>query len=562
MTIKRDRLYAIGIVLAALALAALWLPVRTHIPFDDTFITFRYAANLAHGCGIVWNPGGPPTEGYTNFLLVLLLAPFSAMGLDMVVATQAIGVIAVIVSAVTMRRLIGQIGLIGPISPMSRPYILASWLAVILFLLDPFTWFNAYSGMETSLFTMWLLLVVATWNQPKLPFIFATLAALTRPEGAMMGGILLLVKYWQFKVANRTDRSDRTDKSALTAAIVFFILPLLLYASWKLYYFGNLLPNSFYVKVAQPRGLAGAWPLFVFYRGTAYLVLLAMIGLAVQLRGGIRMKSRASQIMVLWTVLLSSFYLGSQLLMNFYDRFTNSIEVMLIVGAASGYAVLASGRWHKIFRHPVSITVLLAFHVFWSWQVRGEINLTTLADSVSRRLLSRPGIQPIAQPQPSKPEQSYIDRCTDLAMVFHSIPDHELITFMWSDAGVMPYYSGMKHLDPVGLNTTAIAHAKTWQEVNRIIARARPDIILMPLNNRPAFLHDSCRYIFRGGHGLIGKGYPTLMQEPELQSYRAVALFTNGVYDLDIFVDTLSPHYRQIDSVLSQHYPKPPSCIR
>ena len=50
--------------------------------FDDAFISYRYAQNLAMGHGITWNPGYPPTEGYTNFLLVLILAPAIWAGLD------------------------------------------------------------------------------------------------------------------------------------------------------------------------------------------------------------------------------------------------------------------------------------------------------------------------------------------------------------------------------------------------------------------------------------------------------------------------------------------------
>src|SRR5439155_5917137 len=89
-------------------------------PFDDTYITFRYAANLAHGFGIVWNPGGPHTEGYTNFLYVLLLAPFS--GMDLVVVSQIVNVVAVAVSSIAMYRLVAPISersLVAPISERS-----------------------------------------------------------------------------------------------------------------------------------------------------------------------------------------------------------------------------------------------------------------------------------------------------------------------------------------------------------------------------------------------------------------------------------------------------------
>src|SRR5512140_2281077 len=42
--------------------------------FDDAMISMRYARNLAHGYGLVWNPGEVPVEGYTNILWTLLFA--------------------------------------------------------------------------------------------------------------------------------------------------------------------------------------------------------------------------------------------------------------------------------------------------------------------------------------------------------------------------------------------------------------------------------------------------------------------------------------------------------
>src|SRR5262249_10595062 len=50
--------------------------------FDNSFITYRYARNLADGAGITWNVNEPPVEGYTNFLLVIILAPFIRLGFD------------------------------------------------------------------------------------------------------------------------------------------------------------------------------------------------------------------------------------------------------------------------------------------------------------------------------------------------------------------------------------------------------------------------------------------------------------------------------------------------
>jgi hypothetical protein len=55
--------------------------VTADFVIDDTYITFRYARNLANGYGLVWNPGGEATQGYTNQLLVWLLAAGSRLGL-------------------------------------------------------------------------------------------------------------------------------------------------------------------------------------------------------------------------------------------------------------------------------------------------------------------------------------------------------------------------------------------------------------------------------------------------------------------------------------------------
>ncbi|HTQ08713.1 MAG TPA: hypothetical protein VMI31_01440, partial [Fimbriimonadaceae bacterium] len=56
-------------------LILLWCLSRRYVfVLDDAFISLRYARNLVSGYGLVYNPGLPPVEGYTNFLWVLLEA--------------------------------------------------------------------------------------------------------------------------------------------------------------------------------------------------------------------------------------------------------------------------------------------------------------------------------------------------------------------------------------------------------------------------------------------------------------------------------------------------------
>ena len=70
-----------GIVAVALLVLAI-----AHIRYlwfvcDDAFITFRYAKNLAHGLGPVWN-AGERVEGYTNFLWMMIASLPIGLGFD------------------------------------------------------------------------------------------------------------------------------------------------------------------------------------------------------------------------------------------------------------------------------------------------------------------------------------------------------------------------------------------------------------------------------------------------------------------------------------------------
>src|SRR5580700_8823141 len=78
--LRSKRLFPLMVGVAGIIIASVIWQFRLRFPFDDVFITFRYAQHLASGNGIVWNIGsmtdhaGPHTEGYTNFLFVALLA--------------------------------------------------------------------------------------------------------------------------------------------------------------------------------------------------------------------------------------------------------------------------------------------------------------------------------------------------------------------------------------------------------------------------------------------------------------------------------------------------------
>lgn len=67
-----------------LAACTLWMVIAGHIlgdwQMDDAYISYRYAWNLVHGYGLVYNVG-EVVEGYTNFLWTLISAGAIAAGL-------------------------------------------------------------------------------------------------------------------------------------------------------------------------------------------------------------------------------------------------------------------------------------------------------------------------------------------------------------------------------------------------------------------------------------------------------------------------------------------------
>jgi len=173
-------LLTVGHALSYAALQGRWA-------IDDAYISFRYAANLARGLGLVWN-AGERVEGYTNFGWVMLLALASRLGLDLPRVSRlanlflAAGLVAFALTflARRSRRPLLAMALAGGV--LAADGVLARW---------------AQDGMETVLFTL-LVFAGAALSAPagmeeeaaspspwRGALVFA-LAALVRPEGALL----------------------------------------------------------------------------------------------------------------------------------------------------------------------------------------------------------------------------------------------------------------------------------------------------------------------------------------------------------------------------------------
>ena len=210
---------------------------------DDAYISFRYAHNLVTGHGLVFNTG-EKLEGFTNFLWVMILAPFEALGWDLFQVCEVIGTMLGI--ALFAQITIATIHLNGERKDLSQTWG-AFWIATSSsFVL----W--AKSGLEQPLAAL-LPLVGAylLWTRKSHPgaevrrlalsgFVMG-LACMTRPElhlvVAIVGAPLLIDAI----------RARKIDKPTLAwvGAVLAITIP---FHAFRYAYFGSLVPNTFYVK--------------------------------------------------------------------------------------------------------------------------------------------------------------------------------------------------------------------------------------------------------------------------------------------------------------------------
>jgi arabinofuranosyltransferase len=263
---------------------------------DDAYITFRYADNFARGFGLVFNPG-ERVEGYSNFTLVLLLAPFVRLAADLLIVSKVIGFISGLIAVIYTIRLSSLYG--GSSFFRFVPgFMLATSASFALW---------SMAGIETDFYCM--LLVAGTyyyirWQHSIAPLsdhgdhgaftpflrsgpwdhiisgILLSLAAMSRPEGAIFGIAL------GFDAVITIVRGRRLSSRDLAWAACFG-LPFGLFLSWRLWYYGFLLPNTYYAKMGggialRLKSLRYGYE-FIMVNGGG--LLIALIAVALLVRG-------------------------------------------------------------------------------------------------------------------------------------------------------------------------------------------------------------------------------------------------------------------------------------
>jgi hypothetical protein len=238
-------------ILTFIGAASAWFLARG-LPFvgiDDAAITRSYAENLANGFGYVYNVGGERVEGATAILWVSILTltyKLTETPETLIIALSAILTISALFVVLRLTRLFCALLMCN-----SRPAI---WILAIFLVASPgyFMW-SIWTMMEVALWSMLLTTMVfllaqmaegnASLRSTVGICIVALLLPLARPEGIVVAlGLILLTGLLT---------PNRWRLTAAAAACTFG--SFIAVTTFRLSYFGQPFPNTFYAKVSSDR---------------------------------------------------------------------------------------------------------------------------------------------------------------------------------------------------------------------------------------------------------------------------------------------------------------------
>jgi hypothetical protein len=220
--------------------------------FDDAMISMQYARNLAHGAGPVFNAGGDRIEGYSNPLWVVYMALFHLLPIStpwISLAIQISGLVFLVLNLILIRRITTSMLEDSPAAWMNNPLFVEIIPLVAVGLTAFYYPLTQWSllGVEVSILT--LLASLAVWmvlnllkEQKFSVWLYILLGVCTLIRIDMLGFGLVT---WAFLVL--VDKKNRR-KNLLWGAVILGAFIVGQTVARYLYY-GNVLPNTYYLKM-------------------------------------------------------------------------------------------------------------------------------------------------------------------------------------------------------------------------------------------------------------------------------------------------------------------------
>lgn len=424
--------YLIYLIALAVGSSIFCLLATADYIMDDAFITLRYSHNFGQIGQPIWNKAdiGNPSMGYTTPLWMILNAIPAVFTTD----RDAL---------VTFSRLLSFAALVGIIIVTGRAVNklkigFGTKLALIAGIFGQAGFaFHVNSGMETILFSFFILVsVVMHCTRPTALWsvIFGLFAFLTRPEGALVV-VVLIMDCLRMKMFRHT-----------LMRIVIFSSVVLSLATLLLAYYGDPLPNSFYVK--QETGFSDA----SIIQTAFFIVTIALPFLFLSAYSASGLNNRRSAVFLIVGLVLGAYYLTVSPLMNVLSRYQWPILVLLIYGSLPALESLFTV---ERYRNKYLLWILaLTLIVINSGNLVGSSYFAATSGRAIKNLIS------IGKAFAS-------ERFDGRWMVYH-------------DAGAVCYYSDWNCYDTIGLNNREIAKGILTED--QILKREHSMVVLQNID--------------------------------------------------------------------------------
>ena len=223
---------------------------------EDAYITYRYAENFVNTGALVYNLGEPINAMTSPLHAALSSALFYVMG-HTVLGNKLLALLLLLLSS-------------GLVWNRFRSVPHAQLLALVLILTPPATVLWTLGGLETPLLLFLATLTVILANRAP-PFRLGSLCGLF-----LLAGFAFVTRYdsilFFLPVMIYAASKARSARHVLVAVLVGALLP----GAWlavSYFYYGDLLPTSFYVKT--PKGNLGT----LLYNGIYVLGYLFYVGI-------------------------------------------------------------------------------------------------------------------------------------------------------------------------------------------------------------------------------------------------------------------------------------------
>lgn len=529
---KPDHLLLISIgIISTLFIFAVTAINEWHLVFDDSYISYRYARNIADGYGLTWNVGEASTEGYSNLLLILILVPFIKLGIDPLIATRVLSILSIIGTYLILRKSLG------------KRFELSVFGATILagiFLIHPALKHLWLVGLETIIFTFLLFFSYLKGSKalstPNISHIslFATsvfVAELLRPEALLLYAAFFLVAF---------HRMIRKEMSALhlgVGTLLFVCLNCFFYA-WKYHYFGDFLPNPYYIKatsnqIVDLRGLSSVIAFLSTNKFLLLIIILPFVLTTASKYGASHAKGSHDTLFAGLFILLNIlFFAHTATLMDIQGRFLFPLTPFLVYLSAPGFLFLADCTRdigaRKLFLFFCFLTVPILYSNLSLSYMQGAYKFAIAPHQFMQRKLSTDDLG---------------SKELKVARALQGYEDIKNLRIAFGDAGVIAYFSRALWLDTVGLNDSFIARNKEVDKLLGYFFRVSPDIFIGALTKDLKWI--------TYGHGPMGD-FTKLSDDSRWDDYVYIgtAKTAGTSYDLQFFLNKNSKHFDSMKKFL------------